>query len=167
MTPGFMSARHMRSRARRGTSVHGAQGCNFAAPQCRRCGLLLPGSDDAQVTGRAQAGQFSELSAPNYKWVATGLQRQFCPGALYSCLHAHVEPVRNLRQRQCGRADNGYDQLRHGGVAAELAADLASDPFQHFDIETNGTGRRPAFNGGVGRKRMVRDGTGKPDAEAA
>jgi hypothetical protein len=60
-----------------------------------------------------------------------------------------IEPVRKLRQRQCGRADNGYDQLRHGGVAA----DPASAPFQHFDIEANGTGRRPAFNGGVGRKR--------------
>jgi hypothetical protein len=80
---------------------------------------------------------------------------------------AHVEPVRKLPQRQCGRADNGYDQLRHGGVAAELATDLASDPFQHFDIEASGKGRRPAFNGGVGESAMVRDGTGKPDAEAA
>ena len=45
------------------------------------------------------------------------------------------------------------NSFHHGGVAAELAARLARDPFLHFDIEASGMGRRSALNGGIGRKR--------------
>src|SRR5471030_3202507 len=63
----------------------------------------------------------------------------------YNFLHTHVEQVRKLRQRQCGRADNGREQLHHLRITPELGARLARDPFQHFDIEASGAGRRPAF----------------------
>ena len=58
------------------------------------------------------------------------------------------------------RADKGCDHLRQGAVAAELAAHLAGDPFQHFNIEAGGPRRRPAFNRVSGESAMVRDGTG-------
>jgi hypothetical protein len=65
-------------------------------------------------------------------------------------LHANVEQARKLRHRQCDDADNSCDQLYHGAVAAELAAHLGGDPCHHFNIEAGGTGRRPAFDGGIG-----------------
>ena len=68
-------------------------------------------------------------------------------------LHPDVEHVRQLRQRQRRGADDGGDQRHQGAVAAALAAHLACDPFQHFGIDTDRLGRRPAFDRGFRRQR--------------
>ena len=63
-------------------------------------------------------------------------------------LHPDVEHVRQVRQRQRGDPDEGRDQGHQGAVAAGLAAHLARDPFQHFDVD-HPVSRRPALDRGV------------------
>jgi len=79
----------------------------------------------------------------------------------------HVEQVRNLRQRQCGRADNGCEQLHHGGLPRNLLRVWLA-----IHSSTSRLRQAPSVGAQLsmavsGESAMVREGTEKPDAEAA
>ena len=104
-----------------------------------RCGGIS-GTDGRPRCGRRQTKNGGEVTPPS----------SLADSELN--LHPDVEHIRQVRQRQRRRAHNGGDQPHQGAVAAVPAAHLAGDPFQHFGIDTDRPGRRPAFDRGVRRQ---------------